>query len=278
MMQPKNKNWLTVLFITLTALSPYIKSNLWRWWYNILARYDKDARLLLMNYGYADPTTPHMDLHPEDEHYRYPIQLYHYVIRGIDLANKNVLEVGSGRGGGASYIARYHRPHTMLGVDYSEANIAWCQRYFNVENLHFRGGRAEQLPCKNESMDIIINVESSHCYKDMAGFIREVIRVLRPGGYFSFCDLRTLQGANELKALFTASGLKIIDYHDISEHVLQALDLVHRERSAATAQKVPKLLRSSFGDFIGLKGTAVYKMLSKGEMIYVAYIMRKRET
>ena len=33
-------------------------------------------------------------------------QLYHYVVAAVDLDGKKVLEVGSVRGGGASYVAR----------------------------------------------------------------------------------------------------------------------------------------------------------------------------
>ena len=33
-------------------------------------------------------------------------QLYHYVAAAVDLDGEKVLEVGSGRGGGASYVAR----------------------------------------------------------------------------------------------------------------------------------------------------------------------------
>ncbi|SVD50227.1 uncharacterized protein METZ01_LOCUS403081 [marine metagenome] len=33
-------------------------------------------------------------------------QLYHYVAASVDLDGKKVLEVGSGRGGGANYVTR----------------------------------------------------------------------------------------------------------------------------------------------------------------------------
>ena len=57
-----------------------------------------------MNYGYASQNMT-LELEKEDELERYPIQLYHYVASHSNVENKTVLEVGSGRGGGASYIA-----------------------------------------------------------------------------------------------------------------------------------------------------------------------------
>ena len=62
-----------------------------------------------MNYGWAslDPTASALTLRPEDEPNRYCIQLYHRVASVVDLCGSDVLEVGCGRGRGASYVMRY---------------------------------------------------------------------------------------------------------------------------------------------------------------------------
>ena len=59
-----------------------------------------------MNYDYAELDGSELDLHDHPEKDRYFIQLYHYVAAAVELNGKKVLEVGSGRGGGASYVAR----------------------------------------------------------------------------------------------------------------------------------------------------------------------------
>ncbi len=61
-----------------------------------------------MNYGYlgSDDETFSLELEPDDEKNRLSIQLYHFVVHEIDLKGQQVLEVGSGRGGGASFIAK----------------------------------------------------------------------------------------------------------------------------------------------------------------------------
>ena len=65
-----------------------------------------------MNYGYASfgAHTSALPLFPEDESDRYQIQLYHYLVTlfGSDqkLENLDVLEVGSGRGGGCVYMKK----------------------------------------------------------------------------------------------------------------------------------------------------------------------------
>ena len=93
---------------------------------------------------------------------------------------REVLEVGSGRGGGASFVARYLRPSRVVGVDVSPQSVAFCRARHSAPGLSFEVGNAEQLGFAAASFDAILNVESSHCYGDMGAFVREVRRVLRP--------------------------------------------------------------------------------------------------
>ena len=58
-------------------------------------------------------------------------QLYHFVTSHADIKDKNVLEVGSGRGGGASYIARYLSPSSITGVDISNEAVALCSEFYD---------------------------------------------------------------------------------------------------------------------------------------------------
>ena len=53
-------------------------------------------------------------LSPEDEPDRLFIQLYHMNVRDTDLEGKEVLEIGSGRGGGASWISRTMNPKSLV--------------------------------------------------------------------------------------------------------------------------------------------------------------------
>ena len=71
-----------------------------------------------MNYGFqpADGESV-LELKEEDEADRYCIQLYERVSGGIDLNGREVLEIGSGRGGGASYLARYRGAKSVLGLE-----------------------------------------------------------------------------------------------------------------------------------------------------------------
>src|SRR5690348_7844840 len=100
-------------FYGLTQVVPKWRMPLWQFWYDTLARRDNANHLLFMNYGYDDGS-PGPALQPADEAFRYGIQLYAAALHGIDTQNKDILEVGSGRGGGGSYIVRYCRPRSYI--------------------------------------------------------------------------------------------------------------------------------------------------------------------
>jgi len=47
-----------------------------------------------------------------------------------NLSGLNVLEVGSGRGGGLSYISNYLSPANCIGVDFSENQVRFCKSHY----------------------------------------------------------------------------------------------------------------------------------------------------
>src|SRR5262245_50663207 len=155
-------------------------------------RYRNTTNWTQMNYGYADgPGRGHtISLRPEEEHERYCHQLYFRVVNGIDLGGKDVVEVSCGRGGGAAFIHRRFQCGTMKGIDLAAAAIEFCRRVHQVPGLSFLHGEAENLPLADECADALINVEASFAYRDLDRFFVEVRRVLRPGGYFFFSDMR----------------------------------------------------------------------------------------
>ena len=89
---------------------------LFRIWYWYISNIDKNAEVLFMNFGYSSPDQ-NVDLDPKDEPNRYSIQLYHQLATAVDLKDKSLLEIGSGRGGGLSYVASNFPLKSAMGVD-----------------------------------------------------------------------------------------------------------------------------------------------------------------
>ena len=270
----------SILGLGLVALTgvPKLRHCLWRWWYDLLARSDGDSDLLLMNYGYVPLSgdQQYLELDPADEPFRYPLQLYDHVVSRLDLTGKDVLEVGCGRGGGAAFLATRYKPLSLIGIDLSPVAVARCRAVHQAPGLRFEVGRAEALPVAAAGSDLVINVESSHCYPDMARFLSEVMRVLRPGGYLAFCDLRTTSGMVELREDIAACGLETVHEEGLNQQVMQALKQVAEQRMAMIEQKVPRIGRRLMANFVGAPDTPIYDMLRTGRMEYGNWLLRKQ--
>ena len=248
-----------------------------KWMYQAMGRYIKQDEWIFMNYGYASlegsANQPVLDL--ADEGNRLSYQLYNQLTAEIELADKQILEVGSGRGGGASMISKYHKPEQLVGLDFSGEAVKLCNRKLSAGGLVFVEGDAEHMPFSAGSFDVVINVESSHCYSSMTSFLHEVIKVLRPGGYFLFTDFRKPYEIEKLDQLITASGLALLTKRDITPNVLKALDEDHDRRMQTISQKVPRVFINQFHEFAGVRDSIIYKQFESGELLYLSYIMRK---
>jgi ubiquinone/menaquinone biosynthesis C-methylase UbiE len=109
----------------------------------------------------------------------------------IDEATR-VLDVGSGIGGPAQWIAQRHGAR-VVGLEYcgSSVRAARQRAESGAERLRFVQGDAQYMPLAADSVDVIFNLESALHYADKDGFLGECRRVLRPGGWLCLGDLTT---------------------------------------------------------------------------------------
>jgi SAM-dependent methyltransferase len=268
---------LTKVFVGLSGISPRTKKLLWRQWYQFLAGHHQTKDWSFMNYGYA-PLQDHSDtvkLDKGDEPNRYFIQLYHYAVTAVDLTNLDVLEIGSGRGGGASYIKRYLKPKMLTGVDFSGKAIQFCKYTYDVDGLLFIKGDAESLPFDAEGFDVVINIESSHCYGSMEAFLGNVKRVLRHDGYLLYADLRNRNDVAVLQRQMEQSGMKILKREDITSNVVRSLDLDNERKLLLIRAFFRNWLWKPFQQFAGVKGSKIYTGFQSGAMVYLHYVLQK---
>ena len=265
------------IFATMLKVFPgSVGDRMWRWWYQKLAKRDAWGTLNFMNYGFVDDKS--LTLSEEDEKSRLFIQLYNMNIRELDLSEKQVLEVGSGRGGGASWIARTYKPKMLTAIDYSPQAAKMCSRKFsNITNLKFSEGNAMKMNFEDNSFDVVYNVESSHCYSNMDAFGREAFRVLKPGGKFAWTDFRDKKGLNQVYKAFSSAGFKSIKDEEITKQVITALDQINEEKETMIKKGTGKFIRRSFETFAGVKGTPVYDAFQNGKLGYYHGIFQKPE-
>jgi ubiquinone/menaquinone biosynthesis C-methylase UbiE len=121
----------------------------------------------------------------------------------------------------------------------------------------------------------VINVESSHCYGNMAQFVKEVSRVLKPGGYFSWVDLRSKEMLAEMESAFNLAELNLIHNETITKEVIQALDDIHERKMTMIADNVPKAIQTAFRDFAGVKDSQIYNAFQEGKAVYLAKTFQK---
>jgi SAM-dependent methyltransferase len=265
----------TNAFAFLCRYAP-LRRTLWREVYQFLARHYRHQEWTFMNYGYAGvPVRETIALDSRDEPDRYCIQLYNFVAGATDLTARRVLEVGSGRGGGASFIKRYLAPEAVTGVDFSQRAIDFCTRRHNLPGLSFRRGDAEALPFPDESFDAVVNVESSHCYGSMDAFLGEVRRVLVPGGQLLHADLRKSDGARLWREQLERSRMAVVRESDITANVLLALDADNDRKAGLIGKVIPRRLQSAFSDFAALRGSAIYEGFRSRRVVYRSYVLQK---
>jgi ubiquinone/menaquinone biosynthesis C-methylase UbiE len=262
------------IFLTLCAI-PGLKKFLWRTWYDYLARSHQAPEWTFMNYGYATSEPCALALGESDDGDRHWIQLYHHVAGVIDLRGSKVLEVGSGRGGGSSFIKRYLQPQQMIGIDLSPQAVKLSRKRHAVDGLEFQVGDAERLPLGDGTMDAVVNVESSHCYPSFDRFLAEVRRVLRPGGYLLYADFRARENIDAWHKSLQDSELTLLRQTDITANVVTALERDNDRKLVLIESLVPRPLRSSFLDFAAVKGSALFEGFKTGRYSYQSFVLQR---
>ena len=257
--------------------SPRFRRLMMRTWYESLVKLDRDKDITFMNYGYSDleANGDAPSLNESEQLNRYSIQLYHHVAAAVDLRDKDVVEIGSGRGGGAAYISSNLKPKTMLGIDISRNAVDFCNNYYSNGDLSFSHGDAEKIPLADATVDAVVNLESSHCYGSMMQFLSEVRRILRPGGYFLFSDHRDQHRTQALREQLKDAGLEVERETDITTNVVRALELDNDRKQQMIKRKCPKMLRKEAGEFAALKGTRTFASFKSGESRYLSFVLRK---
>jgi ubiquinone/menaquinone biosynthesis C-methylase UbiE len=254
---------------------PSVRKLIWRLWYPYLTRRLREDDVLFLNYAFETDPPVGLALSPQDEINRHCIQLYHHVATQADLRGKDVLEVSCGHGGGASFLTRTLVPKSYTALDLNPAGIAFCRERHRLDNLKFVRGDAGNLPFADASFDVVVNVEASHCYPDFARFVREVSRVLRPGGNFVYADFRFADEIAAWEAALANAGLTKLGEREINPEVLRGMQANAERSEKLITRHLPGFLHSLGRDFAGIPGSRIHAALAERRLSYRSYAFSK---
>lgn len=139
-----------------------------------------------------------------------------------------VIDLGSGAGNDA-FVARHETGETgkVIGIDFTPAMIEKARsnaelRGFN--NVEFREGDIEKMPVAANMADVIVSNCVLNLVPNKDGVLKEVYRVLKPGGHFSISDIvlegelpPAIQEAAEMYAGCVSGAIQKKEYLDLIE-------------------------------------------------------------
>jgi ubiquinone/menaquinone biosynthesis C-methylase UbiE len=136
---------------------------------------------------------------------------------GPEDAPSCIIDVGCGTGRLLRAASARWPKAQLLGVDPAERMVAEATRL--NPNAVFRLALAEALPIPDQTADIVLSSLSFHHWVDQNKGLQEIVRVLRPGGFFCLADHNLIllaklfgervKSGEQIRTLMTGAGLAV---------------------------------------------------------------------
>jgi ubiquinone/menaquinone biosynthesis C-methylase UbiE len=178
-------------------------------------------------------------------------------------AGERLLDIGSGLGGPARYLAKVHGCRVSgidLTTEFVMTAIELTRRAVLASQVDFRQGSALDLPYANESFDLAWSQNVAMNIADRARYYGEMHRVVKPGGRVAIQDVAQgpagpphypvmwadtpatsfLRTPDETRALIARAGFEILVWQDNTEAAIAEI-AAERARAAASPGGRPAL-------------------------------------
>jgi ubiquinone/menaquinone biosynthesis C-methylase UbiE len=139
-----------------------------------------------------------------DSYWRFHRDLF---FRLLPAAGRQTVDVGCGEGRLTRDLKALG--HTVIGIDASPSLVAAARTL--DPSMDIRLADAARLPLEDQSADLVVAFMSLHDIDDMPGAVREIARILQPGGKLCLAIVHPLNSAGRFEgkmadAPFTISG------------------------------------------------------------------------
>lgn len=233
-----------------------------------------------LNYGYVPHgSEQHAVIEPADAWNRNSIKLLLETVGRTAIREREVIDIGCGRGGNIAALSKYFKPLSIVGLDICPANIAYCNAKSRGSGALYLVGDAENIPFADESFDVVLNIESAHAYPNRSRFYEEVYRIMRAGGVFLYTELMPGDQVAQNVRLLEEAGLSVIRNQDVTLNVLLSCDENAKQRTGE--QGIAGNVNAGtniedINDFIALPGSKKYEEMKAGTRQYRMMNLVKR--
>lgn len=151
----------------------------------------------------------------------------------------SILDVACGLGATTGHIARRYPESTVVGMNISAKQLGTARRKHS--NCGFAQMDAVTLAFADNSFEAIVCVEAAFHFETRERFLREALRVLKPGGWLVLSDILAVQWLSRVRSTATVRNMTVsLDayhqaYHDCGFANLQVVN--------ATTESVTRLCR-----------------------------------
>ena len=200
----------------------------------------------------------------------------------------HVVDAGCGVGGTAIHLAKT-RGCKVTGVNLSRLHLEMAENKAaatgmeDLVNFSY-ADCSRSLPFADHSVDVVVNIESARHYSDRGRFLREVCRILKPGGKIVASDwmarnnlrpnqydkfiqplcaawaMHNLESQSTYTRLLHKNGLEVLEFEGFDGKELDNLQIIMN-----TYQSL-RLLRHS-----GMRAPALLKLMDRIEKLYNAW-------
>ncbi len=180
-------------------------------------------------------------------------------------AKGECLEIGAGFGDGLPII-QAAGGWRVTGLDGSRiAAFTGRRRGYDLQFADIT-----RMPIADDSVDHILGVECVVCLDRPEAGLKDIARILRPGGALSIADFRKAKprgAARRLDELAMGAGLRLADFRDLTERARNSV-LAQAPVRAARLNRIPAPFRNWARELSAVEGSSRYDEWMSGKRCY----------